>query len=136
MAKSEYNELIRNLMKNTSENTTVESRYSVVIASAKRARQLIDGAEPLIFNAEGEKPLSIAIDELSRNAVTIKRGSEVDDDPVYTDKPKEEFFGSADDDADESGEYDGEDDEEKEEESAEDRSSDSGEDDYESDSEA
>ena len=30
------------------EETVVNSRYSIVIAAAKRARQIIDGAEPLI----------------------------------------------------------------------------------------
>ena len=33
------------------EEPVVNSRYSIVIASAKRARQLIDGAEPLVPNA-------------------------------------------------------------------------------------
>ena len=32
----------------TGETPIVNSRYSIVIAAAKRARQIIDGAEPLI----------------------------------------------------------------------------------------
>ena len=43
------------------EQPVVQSRYSIVIASAKRARQIIGGAEPLVPNAAGKKPLSIAI---------------------------------------------------------------------------
>ena len=46
------------------EQPVVQSRYSVVLATAKRARQLIDGEEPLIEESIGKKPLSIAVDEL------------------------------------------------------------------------
>ena len=38
------------------EHPVVNSRYSIVIATAKRARQIIAGAEPLIDNARGKKP--------------------------------------------------------------------------------
>ena len=41
----------------------IQSRYSIVIATAKRARQLIAGDEALVIE-NGRKPLSIAIDEL------------------------------------------------------------------------
>ena len=40
----------------------IQSRYSIVIATAKRARQLIAGDEALVIE-NGRKPLSIAIDE-------------------------------------------------------------------------
>ncbi len=53
------------------EEPVVNSRYSIVIASAKRARQLIDGAEPLIDKYEGRKPLSVAVDELFTGEVKI-----------------------------------------------------------------
>ncbi len=52
------------------------TRYSVVIAASKRARQLVDGDEPLIDNAEGKKPLSIAVEELYQQKVTIQTDSE------------------------------------------------------------
>ena len=52
------------------EQPVVQSRYSIVIASAKRARQIIDGAEPLVPNTNG-KPLSVAIDELYKTKVKI-----------------------------------------------------------------
>ena len=38
------------------EEPVVNSRYSIVIASAKRARQIIGGAEPTVPNAAGKKP--------------------------------------------------------------------------------
>ncbi|MDD3221562.1 MAG: DNA-directed RNA polymerase subunit omega [Clostridia bacterium] len=53
------------------EQLVVQSRYSIVIATAKRARQIISGAEPLIDDAEGKKPLSIAVEELYSGAIKI-----------------------------------------------------------------
>ena len=53
------------------EQPVVQSRYSIVIASAKRARQIIGGAEPLVPNAAGKKPLSIAVEELYTGNVKI-----------------------------------------------------------------
>lgn len=57
--------------KSPEDEPVVNSRYSIVIAAAKRARQLIDNAEPLIENVEGEKALSIAVEELYRGEVQI-----------------------------------------------------------------
>lgn len=45
------------------EQPVVQSRYSIVIASAKRARQLIAGDEATVPSV-GRKPLSVAIEEL------------------------------------------------------------------------
>ncbi|MBR6396547.1 MAG: DNA-directed RNA polymerase subunit omega [Lachnospiraceae bacterium] len=55
------------------EEKVVNSRYSIVLATAKRARQLIDGDEPLVdvSKKKGEKPLSIAVDELYSGKVKI-----------------------------------------------------------------
>lgn len=52
------------------EHPVVNSRYSIVIATAKRARQLIDGAEALV-DADFPKPLSAAIQELYEGKVKI-----------------------------------------------------------------
>ena len=49
----------------------LNSRYSLVLATSKRARQLIAGAEPLVPNAADKKPLSVAIDELYKGEVKI-----------------------------------------------------------------
>ena len=48
-----------------------ESYYSLVIAVAKRAREIIDGSMPLVDAKMGEKPLSIAIDEMNQGKMTI-----------------------------------------------------------------
>nr|WP_302629466.1 DNA-directed RNA polymerase subunit omega [uncultured Eubacterium sp.] len=53
------------------EQPVVQSRYSIVMATSKRARQLIAGDTPLIDNAEGNKPLSIAVDELYNSKIRI-----------------------------------------------------------------
>ena len=53
------------------EQPVVKSRYSIVIATSKRARQIIDGETPLVEGEEGKKPLSIAIDELYESKVKI-----------------------------------------------------------------
>ena len=53
------------------EQPVVQSRYSIVVAASRRARQLIDGEEPLVAGSNGKKPLSIAIDELYHQKVKI-----------------------------------------------------------------
>lgn len=53
------------------EEPVVNSRYSIVIATAKRARQLIAGDEPMVEGAAGKKPFSVAVDELYKGKVTI-----------------------------------------------------------------
>lgn len=53
------------------EQPVVNSRYSIVLATAKRARQIISGSQPLVENTKCPKPLSIAIDELSSSAIKI-----------------------------------------------------------------
>ena len=53
------------------EAPVVQSRYSIVIATAKRARQLISGADPLVDDAAGKKPLSIAVEELYSGKIKI-----------------------------------------------------------------
>ena len=52
------------------EEPVVNSRYSIVMATAKRARQIISGEEPLV-NGAGKKPLSIAVDELNEGKIKI-----------------------------------------------------------------
>lgn len=53
------------------EEPVVNSRYSIVLATAKRARQIISGAEPMVDHPKCNKPLSIAVDELFRGDVKI-----------------------------------------------------------------
>ena len=55
----------------TGEAPVVNSRYSIVLATAKRARQLIAGDEPLVKVKSVDKPLSIAIEELYESKIKI-----------------------------------------------------------------
>ncbi|MDE5891970.1 MAG: DNA-directed RNA polymerase subunit omega [Acetatifactor sp.] len=52
------------------EAPVVNSRYSIVMATSKRARQIISGDEPLV-NSTGKKPLSVAVEELNQGKIKI-----------------------------------------------------------------
>lgn len=52
------------------EHPIIQSRYSIVIATAKRARQLIAGEDPLV-DTVSHKPLSVAVEELNERMVKI-----------------------------------------------------------------
>lgn len=73
MLHPSYSELMKVVNQDVEEGATkiVNSRYSIVLATAKRARQLIDGEMPLVDTKPGEKPLSIAIDELNNAKLKI-----------------------------------------------------------------
>lgn len=67
------------------EEPVVSSRYSIVIATAKRARQIIDGDEAMVEGNE-KKPLSLAVDEINQGKVKIlPEGSKVVDEIMFTD---------------------------------------------------
>ncbi len=52
------------------EAPVVNSRYSIVMATAKRARQLIAGEDALVPE-KSSKPLSIAVEELNQGKIKI-----------------------------------------------------------------
>lgn len=52
------------------EEPVVSSRYSIVMATSKRARQIIGGDEALV-DAKGKKPLSVAVEELNQGKIKI-----------------------------------------------------------------
>ena len=54
----------------------VEDRYSLVIVTSKRARQIVDGAEGLIY-VDSKKPLTVAINEVNEGLVTYERIKEI-----------------------------------------------------------
>lgn len=49
-----------------------DSRYTLVILTAKRARRIVDGAEPLV-ETSSKKPVSIALQEVLEGAITYER---------------------------------------------------------------
>ena len=52
------------------DDVTLESRYSIVIATSKRARDIIDGAVPRTKD-EWPRPLSNAVHELYEGSIDI-----------------------------------------------------------------
>ena len=74
MLHPSYTDLINGVNSGAAESgdePVVQSRYSIVIATAKRARQIIAGDEPMIAKAYNKKPLSIAVEELYEQKVKI-----------------------------------------------------------------
>ena len=54
-----------------------DCRYTLVIEVSKRARQLVDKAQPLIDAPDKENmPLSIAVDEVNRGLIYYERPEE------------------------------------------------------------
>ena len=88
MIHPSYVDLMQVVNKGVEEGETpvINSRYSIVMATAKRARQIVDGDEPLIDVPEGEKPLSIAVEELNQGQIRILAENEPDEEET------EEFF--------------------------------------------
>ena len=83
MIHPSYSELIEAINTNNEDDDealVLNSRYSLVLAASKRARQLIAGAEPLVPGAAGKKPLSVAIDELYKGKVKILPGQEEEEE--------------------------------------------------------
>ena len=72
MLKPSYTDLMEVVNSGVEEGADpiIQSRYSIVIATAKRARQLIAKEDPSIASAS-RKPLSVAIDELYNSKVKI-----------------------------------------------------------------
>lgn len=80
MLHPSYTDLMRvvNSEVEPGEQPVVNSRYSIVIATARRARQIIDGAMPLV-NVAYPKPLSIAVEEVYRSKVKIVGDDETEE---------------------------------------------------------
>ena len=73
MLHPSYTDLMKTINSEVEEGDTpvVNSRYSIVLATAKRARQLIAGEEAFV-NSRGKKPLSVAVEEIEKGFVTIE----------------------------------------------------------------
>ena len=52
-----------------------DSRYTLVILAAKRARDIIDG-KPKLTEADVDKPVSIAAKEIAEDLITYRREEE------------------------------------------------------------
>lgn len=70
MLHPSYTDLMSTINNRHKSEDQLASRYSIVIASAKRARQLVDGDEPLI-NKKSPRPLSNAVWELYEGFIDV-----------------------------------------------------------------
>ena len=82
MIHPSYVDLMHVVNKGVEEGETpvINSRYSIVMATAKRARQIVDGDEPLIHVSAGEKPLSIAVEELNQEKIHILANNAIEEE--------------------------------------------------------
>lgn len=73
MLHPSYTDLIEAVNKDVEEGeaNAVNSRYSIVMAAAKRAREIIDGSEPMVIVKGVDKPLTVAIDEMNQSKIKI-----------------------------------------------------------------
>lgn len=73
MLHPSYTDLMKVVNAEVEEGDTkvVNSRYSIVLATSKRARQLIDREVPMVNAKEEAKPLSVAIQELNEGKLKI-----------------------------------------------------------------
>ena len=51
------------------DNEKIKSKYTIIIAAAKRARQLVDEKDERV--EEGLNPLTVAVDEIKNNEIKI-----------------------------------------------------------------
>ena len=92
MIHPSYSELIEAINTNNEDDDEARvliSRYSLVLAACKRARQLIAGSQPFVPDAAGKKPLSVAIDELYKGKVKILPGQEEEEESEALEAEKE-----------------------------------------------
>lgn len=70
MLTPSYSELMDVIKQGDKLDSRVTSRYTVVLAAAKRARQLTDGANPLTY-APTDRAVSTAVKEMSEGKLRI-----------------------------------------------------------------
>ena len=56
-----------------------DSRYTLVILAAKRARDIIDG-KPILADCEIDRPVSIASHEIAEDLITYNRAENIVED--------------------------------------------------------
>lgn len=78
MLRPSYSDLLEVITQDT-DDITIASRYTIVIAAAKRARQLVDHQEPMIDDVKVDKPVSIAVHELYEGKLKIREGQPVEE---------------------------------------------------------
>ena len=75
MLNPSYSSLIRILNEDAGVDERITSRYSVVIAAAKRARQIVGGADHSTSGVSTDKAVSIAVNEIQHGNIKIMPGT-------------------------------------------------------------
>lgn len=70
MLTPSYSELMQKINTDKLVDNKITSRYTIVLAVAKRARQIIDGADPLTY-APTDRAVSIAVKEMGEGKIKI-----------------------------------------------------------------
>ena len=70
----------------------VPNRLELVILAAKRTRQLLDGAEPMIPNTKGNKEPDIALREISAGKVAMRNVQTVSEKSRYKRRRIRKYF--------------------------------------------
>lgn len=78
MLRPSYTELMEVLNNEKDMDMKISSRYTIVIAASKRARQLVEGARPLA-SADSDKAVSIAINEMAQSKIRITTSNNAED---------------------------------------------------------
>ena len=55
----------------------IDSKYTLVIATAKRAREINSKKDNVFVECKSDKPVSIAVNEIAENKVTLKTSKDV-----------------------------------------------------------
>ena len=76
MLRPSYSELMDVINTNELVDSKITSRYTIVLAAAKRARQIIDGANPLTY-APTDRAVSTAVKEMGEGKLAIKVSEEL-----------------------------------------------------------
>lgn len=77
MLRPSYSELMETINTNDELNSSkITSRYTIVLAAAKRARQIIDGANPLTY-APTDRAVSIAVKEMQEGKLHLDVQDEI-----------------------------------------------------------
>lgn len=71
MLQPSYSDLMDKLNEISNAQNQINSRYSIVIAVSRRARQINEGAQILVDTDENKKSVSIAVDELYHGKIKI-----------------------------------------------------------------
>ena len=80
MLRPSYTDLLSVINKEGDDTSVTASRYSIVIAASKRARQLVDHQQPMIDHIEVDKPVSIAVNEIYEGKLKIREGKPEEED--------------------------------------------------------